>query len=91
MKLERRLSSRNSWLCAEPLAIKKGAFTTVGCVLVSILVLELGTFNLWNFRALNRQAMIQSYIYGFIQENLNGRGVEKAVILAEYFTLQVVR
>jgi hypothetical protein len=67
------------------LAIYKGAFAIVGCVLVSILVLELGTFNLWNFRALNRQAMIQSYIYGFIQEDLNVRGVEKAVILAPQF------
>jgi hypothetical protein len=67
------------------LATRKGAFATLGCILVSILVLELGTFNLWNFRALNRQATIQSYIYGFIQENLDQRGVEKAVILAPQF------
>jgi hypothetical protein len=67
------------------LATKKAAFAVMGCVLVSILVLELGTFNLWNFRALNRQAMIQSYIYGFIQEDLGRRGVEKAIILAPQF------
>ncbi len=67
--------------------LKKGniSFLVPASVLVCTLALGLGVFNLWQSRALNRQASIQSYIYGFIDNSILERKVDKAVILAPQF------
>ena len=42
-------------------------------------------FNFWQCHALNPQALIQNYVYGFIENGLREAGVDKAVILAPQF------
>ena len=69
----------------EKLRRRKISFLIPASVLVCVLVLGLGFFNFWHCQALNRQALIQNYIYGFIENSLQEKKVDKALILAPQF------
>jgi len=52
---------------------------------VCVLLLGLGTFNIWHSLALHRQAHIQHYIYSYIENTINEKNIQKAIILAPQF------
>ena len=65
---------------------RKGiSFGIPAAVLMGTLILSLGLFNLWQARALHKQASIQKDIYGFIETTLKEKRVKKAVVLAPQF------
>lgn len=61
------------------------SFGIPAAVLIGTIILSLGIFNLWQARALHNQASIQKDIYGFIETNLKGKRIKKAVVLAPQF------
>ncbi len=69
----------------EKLRRRKISFLIPASILVCVLVLGLGIFNFWQCQALNRQALIQNYVYGFIENSLQEKKVDKALILAPQF------
>jgi hypothetical protein len=61
------------------------SFAVPAAAAVAVLVVNLGIFNAWHGVALNHQAQIQSFVYGYLDGTLDKPGAPDSVVLAPQF------
>jgi hypothetical protein len=61
------------------------SFAVPAAAVVAVLVVNLGIFNAWHGVALNHQAQIQSFVYGYLDGTLDKPGAPDSVVLAPQF------
>jgi len=60
-------------------------FSAPAGMITAALLIHLGIFNAWHGVALNHQAQIQSFVYGYLDEILDKPGAPDSVVLAPQF------
>jgi hypothetical protein len=61
------------------------SFLAPASMAAAVLLVNLGIFNAWHGVALNHQAQIQSFVYGYIDSSLDRPGTPDSVVLAPQF------